>query len=199
MKKKIIKIKKTETEMFEFIKNLGKKRMIKQLKGATRTKKIENLEQVKQIGVIFRVADEYDWNVIYHFIKVMEGAQKRVSVVGLQEADTELNYIITHSNTIVCREKEDLNFWGVPKEEKVKPFLDTHFDVLIDTTNQPDFFGQYLTLSSDADLRVARIDTADADSVSSSDIYDMMIHSEGTLDMKDYLNNVVNYLSAVQK
>lgn len=185
--------------MFDFVKNIGRKRMIKQMKSEPREKKIENIEQIKNIGLIFRVADEYDWNVIYHFIKVMEGQKKNVSVVGLQEADTELTYIITHSNTIICHEKEDINFWGVPKDEKVNSFTQQHFDLLIDTTEQPDFFGQYLTMKSEADLRVARIDTSDEESLNSGDIYDMMIRNEGPLDMKEYLNNVINYLSVVQK
>lgn len=185
--------------MFEFIKNIGRKRMVKQMMSEPRSKKIENYDNIKQVGIIFRVADEYDWNVIYHFIKILEGAGKTVSVVGIQDAETELNYIITHANTIVCREKEDLNFWGVPKDEKIRSFVDRHFDVIIDTTEQPDFFGQYITLKADADLRVARIDTSDEESMGAGSIYDMMIQNEGTLDMKDYLNNVVSYLSAVQK
>lgn len=173
--------------------------MIKQMMSEVRNKKIENLQQIKNIGIVFRVNDEYEWNVLYHFIKLMEGEGKKVYVIGMQEADTELNFIITHTNTIICHEKEDINFWGVPKDEKTDEYTQRHFDVLIDATEQPDFFGQFMTLKSDADLRVTRIDTTDDDSMSASEIYDMMIQNEGPLDMKDFLNNVVGYLSVIQK
>ena len=185
--------------MFEVVKNQWRKHMIKKMMNEPRSKRIANLEEVKEIGIIFRVGDEYDWNVIYHFIKIMEGQKKKVTVVGMQETGMKLNYIITHSNTTICRESEDMNFWGVPKEEKIKDFTSRHYDLLIDTTEQPDFFGKYITLRTEADLRVARIDTSDDKSLNSGEIYDMMIHNEGPLDMKDYLNNVAQYLSAIQK
>lgn len=185
--------------MLEFIKNFGRRRMIKQMMSEERSKKIANLDQVKHIGIIFQVADEYEWNVLYHFIKVMEGQGKKVSVIGLQGSDQELSFIITHASTIICHEKEDINFWGVPKDEKTQAFTEMHYDLLVDTTEQPNFFGQFITMKTESDLRVARIDTSDEASINSGEIYDLMIQNEGPIDLKEYLNNVVGYLSMIQK
>lgn len=151
------------------------------------------------MGIIFRVGGEYEWNVIYRFVKGLEGSQKRVSMIGFQDSHTELNYIITHSQTIIVHEKDDMNFWGVPKDGTIEEFTDNHYDLLIDTTEQPDFFGQYMSLRTDADLKVSYIDTTDEEAEQATDIYDLMIHGEGRMDIKDFLVNVISYLSKIQK
>lgn len=185
--------------MLDFLKKFQRERIVKQMKQRERDKKIENFNQISSVGIIFRVGGEYEWNVLYHFVKGLENSQKKVSMIGFQESGTELNYIITHSQTIICHEKEDINFWGVPKEEVIEDFVDKHYDLLIDATEQPDFFGQYMTLKADADLKVSYIDTSDEEAEKATDIYDMMIHGDGPIDMKDFLINIINYLSIIQK
>lgn len=185
--------------ILDFVKKFKRERIIRQMRQAERERRIENIDQVKNIGIIFRVGGEYEWNVIYHFIKAMETRGKKVEVIGFQEEGTELNYIITHSGTIICHEKEDINFWGVPKEEIIEGFADQHYDLLIDTTDQPDFFGQYMSLRCDADLKAAYINTNDEDAEKATFIYDLMIHGENPIDIKEYLSNIINYLSMIKK
>ena len=185
--------------MLDFVKNFQRERIIRQMKQEERERKIENISQINEIGVIFRVGGEYEWNVLYHFVKAMENQKKHVSMIGLQEEGTEINYIITHSQTIICHEKEDFNFWGVPKTDVIEDFTEKHYDLLIDTTQQPDFFGQYLSLKSEADLKVAYIDTTDADAEKTTALYDLMIHGDKEMEIKEYLSNIINYLSMIQK
>lgn len=183
--------------MLEYIKNLYQKRQIKLLGRNDRTRKIENLQQVQTIGIAFTVGDENSWNLLFHFAQVMERQGKKVTMIGFQSEKTELNYIITHAQTIICREKEDFDFWGIPKKDAIDRFISQHYDVYIDTTDQPNFFGQYIALKSNADLKITYTD--EIESTRDDNIFDMMIHGEGIVELREYLNHVVQYLNMIKK
>lgn len=183
--------------MLELIKDFRKRHIIKQLASTQRNKKIENLSQVKDIGIIFIISDEHSWNLLYHFAQVMEKDGKKVIMIGLHPNNTQISFIITHSHTTICREKDDFNFWGLPRNGVLDTFTNQHLDLLIDTTDQPNFFGQYVALRSNADLKVTYTDEVEA--TFNDNIFDMMIKGEGSLDLRDYLNQVVHYLKMIKK
>lgn len=183
--------------MLEFIKSIKRRHIIKQLAREPREKKIENLEQIQSIGIIFTLGEESDWNLLYHFAQVMEEKNKKVAMIGLHPDGNSINFIVTHPQTIICREKDDLNFWGIPRDGVIDRFTDIHFDVVIDTTDQPNFFGQYVALRSNADIKITHTD--EVDMTMDENIFDVMIKGEGPVNLRDYLNNVVQYLCMVKK
>lgn len=183
--------------MLEFIKDFRRRHLIRQLAHKQRDKKIENLSQLKEIGIVFTISGEQEWSLLYHFAKLMEEQGKHVTMVGLHPDNVQISFIVTHAQTIICREKDDLNFWGIPKDEVVERFTSKHFDALIDTTDQPNFFGQYMALRSNADLKITYTD--EVEETLNDNIFDMMIKGEGALDLRDYLNQVVRYLKMVKK
>ena len=69
--------------MFDFIKDIHRKKVIRDLKAAPREKKIDNIDEVKTIGVICRLSDEQNWNILHHFAKVMENQGKQVFFIAL--------------------------------------------------------------------------------------------------------------------
>lgn len=183
--------------MLDLIKDFRRRHLIKQLAHAQRDKKIENLSQVKDIGIVFTLNDEQEWNLLYHFAQLMEKEGKKVVMIGLHPSNVQISFIVTHAQTTICREKDDFNFWGLPKGDVLDAFTKRHLDVLIDTTDQPNFFGQYVALRSNADLKVTYTDEVEA--TLNDNIFDMMIKGEGALDLRDYLNQVVHYLKMVKK
>lgn len=183
--------------MFDFFKNWQRKRILTQMKSVRRSKKIANINDVHTIGLVFTVGEESHWTLLYHFAKLMEDLGKKVMMIGLQEADTTLDYIITHSQTIICREKEDLDKLGFPKAGTVERFTNQHFDLLIDTTVEPNFFAQYVVLKTLADLKVTYADVNEEEY--DDDIFDLTIQGEGSINHREYLNNVVQYLKMIQK
>ena len=56
--------------MSNFIKELHRKKVIRSLINAPRDKKIDNIQEVKTIGVICRLDNEQNWNILHHFAKV---------------------------------------------------------------------------------------------------------------------------------
>ena len=97
--------------MLEFIKNIRRKQIIRDLKAAPRDKRIDNIQEIKSVGVICKLDTEQNWNILYHFAKVMENQGKTVHIIAVQDGD--INFVVTHQSTTICRSKTDLNFWGL--------------------------------------------------------------------------------------
>ena len=125
--------------MFEFIKEIHRKKIIRTLKASPREKKIDNIDEVRSIGVICRLGDEQNWNILNHFAKVMENQGKRVTFMALLEREQDINFVITHQGTHIVRSKSDMNFWGLPNNDTIRPFVEQHYDLLIDTIGEENF------------------------------------------------------------
>ena len=74
-----------------------------------------------------------------------------------------------------------------------------HYDLVIDTTIQPDFFGKYVTAMCDANLKVGYSNTESDEDEGVMDMYDMSIKGSEEMDFKDYIEQIVKYLTMVQK
>ena len=138
--------------MLEFIKNFRRKRIIRDLKAAPRDKRINNIQEVQSIGVICQLDTEQNWNILYHFAKVMENQGKKVHLIALQ--DEGISFVVTHQSTTICRAKTDINFWGLPSNDSIKEFTSRHYDLLIDTIGDENFFSQYIALRTTASLKI---------------------------------------------
>lgn len=181
--------------MTNFIKDIRRKKIMLDLKSAPRVKKIANIEDIKTIGVICTLSDEYHWNIINHFSKVMENQGKEVRIMALQQKDQDINFVITHQATYKCRMSNDFNFWGLPNEDTILPFIEHPYGLLIDTIGDDNFFSQYIALRTTADLKVAYATPTE----DPTDVYDLIIRGDGKIELKDFFNNVIEYLSMVKK
>ena len=181
--------------MLDFIKEMRRKRIIKELMEVPREKKIDNIDEIKTIGVICILDSEQNWNILQHFAKVMENMGKRVHFIALLPKDKEMNFVITHRDTYICRMKSDFNFWGLPEANIIRPFTSRHYDLLIDTIGADDFFVKYVILNTPADLRAGYATTNDE----ASDVFDFIIRGEGVVDLKYLFNNVIEYLGMIKK
>lgn len=181
--------------MLDFVKEIRRKQIIRDLKRVQRDKRIENIDEVKTIGLICRLDNEPNWNVLYHFAKVMENQGKTVHIIALQGKDQELNFVITHQNTYKCRLGEDFNVWGLPSDDSIRPFTDRHYDLLIDTIGEENFFSQYIALRTDASLKVVYATPSE----DPTEIYDFIIRGDGHVELKAFFNNVIEYLSMIKK
>lgn len=48
----------------------------------------------------------------------------------------------------------DLNWWGIPKPEKVGDFMEIHFDILLSIAFEPNFAVDYVTALSNAKFKI---------------------------------------------
>lgn len=181
--------------MMNFIKQLHLKRIIRDLKETPREKKIDNIEEVRRIGVICRLTDEQNWNILHHFAKVMENQGKQVNIIALLQSDQGLNFVITHQATHIVRPKNDFNFWGLPNDESIRPFVEQTYDLLIDTIGEENPFSQYIALRTTASLKVAYATPTE----DPSEVFDLIIRGDGQVELKGFFNNVIEYLSMIKK
>lgn len=181
--------------MFEFIKEIHRKRVIRDLKAAPREKKIDNIEEVHSIGVICRLGDEQHWNILHHFAKVMENQGKTVHIIALLQRDQEIGFVITHQATYIVRGKTDTNFWGLPSDDSIRPFVEQQYDLLIDTIGEENFFAQYIALRTTASLKVVYATPTE----DPSEVFDLIIRGDGQVELKGFFNNVIEYLSMIKK
>lgn len=177
------------------IKQLHLKRVIRDLKDTPREKKIDNIEEVKSIGVICRLDDEQNWNILHHFAKVMENQGKTVRIIALLQKDQEIGFVITHQATHIVRTKSDFNIWGIPNHEAIRPFIEHNYDLLIDTIGEQNLFSQYIALRTTASLKVVYATPAE----DPSEVFDLIIRGDGQVELKGFFNNVIEYLSMIKK
>ncbi len=181
--------------MIDFIKQIHLKRILRDLKSTPREKKIDNIDEVKSIGVICRLDDEQNWNILHHFAKVMENQGKTVHIIALLRNDQQLNFVITHQATHIVRSKTDFNFWGLPNHEAIRPFTEQSYDLLIDTIGEENFFSQYIALRSTASLKVAYATPTE----DPTEVFDLIIRGDGQVELKGFFNNIIEYLSMIKK
>ena len=179
--------------MLKFIKEIRRKQIVRDLKRMERNTRIENIDEVKTIGVICRLDTEQNWNVLHHFAKVMENQGKKVAIIALQEGD--INFVVTHQDTSICRLKTDLNFWGMPSWDSIKSFAEREYDLLIDTIGEENFFSQYVALRTDARLKVVYATPAE----DPTEVFDLIIRGDGRVELKSFFNNVIEYLGMIKK
>ncbi len=184
--------------MLEFIKEKYQQKILCKLLKGGREKRIENWECIKSIGLIFVVGNEGYWDLINRFIKAQQKQGKKIHLIGLHPKDYHIDYIFTHTDTIICNAKDDFTFFGTPKTGLVEQFTDYHLDLLIDATEQPCYFGKYITARTNADLKVGYTNS-EADNEGSMDMYDLTIKGNNTIDFKDYIEQVVKYLTMIKK
>lgn len=184
--------------MLDFVKNIFQQRHLRDLLHAPREKCIANWDDIKTIGLIFVIGNEEQWNLINRFITSVKKQGKQIHIIGFHPKDYQIDYIFTHTETTICHEKEDFNFFGLPKAGLAENFTDRHFDLLIDATEQPCLFGKIISASSNTDLRVGytNIDNPDEGNM---DMYDLTIQGNDKLDFNDYIEQIVKYLTMIKK
>lgn len=164
-----------------------------------RDKRIDNWDSIKTIGLIFTVGDAAHWNLIHRFITAQEKQGKEIYLIGFHPNKYEINYIFSHTKTTICHEKEDFTRLGLPKDGVIDGFVNRHYDLMIDSTIQPDFFGKYVTSMSNADLKVGYTNTESEYDEGIMEMYDMAIQGREPMDFRDYIEQIVKYLTMVKK
>ena len=185
--------------MLDFIKKGIQQRQLRNMLSKSRDKWIKNWEDIHTIGLVFTVGNSDQWNLIHRFITAQENQGKKVFLIGFQASNYQIDYIFSHTRTTICHEKEDFNFFQLPKEGVIDGFLSQHFDILIDSTIQPDFFGKYVTACSNADLKVGYSNSENQSNEGIMDMYDMAISGNEPMNFRNYIEQIVKYLLMVQK
>lgn len=172
--------------------NARRNKIIRKLMALPRDKRIDNIRDIRTIGVICRLDKESVWNGLCHFAKTLEDEGKTVHLVAFQE-EKRLPFTVTHQPTTILHLSHGLNLWGFPRRSRIAPFVSQRFDLLIDTVADPCQHSLYIALHTHASLKVA-ISAAEP-----CDAYDLFILTNNPMDTNTFLNNVIEYLGMIKK
>ncbi len=189
--------------MFEQLIQNRQNKMLRRIIDHPRQKKMAPMDAIQQIGIIFNVGEEQQWNQLYAFVKEMEQQKKQVWMIGFQPDKQSIGYIFTHSKTIICHEKEDFNFWGQPKEGVIDGFVGRHYDLLINTVENPTFFSTYTAAKTVADLRVCYknitpTDTPNPFEALNIKVFDMIIKDKKNINITTFLHQMIYYIDMLK-
>ena len=185
--------------MFDKFKKYQQNRVLRILTDPLRIKRIENIANIREIGLIFTLGNETDWNIIMNYTKQWEAQGKYVRLVGIHPAKTTLNYVISAKHVTICHEKKDLDFFNIPKDGVLDEFIKHRYDLVVDTTNQPNFLAQYTAAKALSDLKVTYLEKHETDTKMTESVFDVILRDNGPIDIQTYLNNVEQYLSIIKK
>jgi len=104
-----------------------------------------NLNKVKSVGVIWQPSQIDAFQCIKNYFNHEQVIFKGFCVF---EANTNPNQ---EENTLTAK---DLDFWGLPKQDKVDEFINTGFEILFNIASEGNLAGDYITALSKARFKV---------------------------------------------
>ncbi len=158
-----------------------------------RIKKPVNLSNANNIGIIYLLSSEEEYNRVSSFTKNLQEKGKKVQLIGLYHYNRiPVFYIPKLSYDLLLPKEIDLFFR--PVAPFVKQFINEEFDMLIDLSNPENFTLHYIAVLSKAHFKIGRkIDDRPlpydlmidiGEDVPSQELIDQIIHYTADLDFK---------------
>ncbi|MCD4773147.1 MAG: hypothetical protein K8R41_07195 [Bacteroidales bacterium] len=163
----------------------------KEFKKVKRIRKLVNLHDAKEIGVLFIVNDKAEYNKVSKFINLLQNENKNVKALAFVKSKNLKEQIMPKLSYDLFTSK-NLNWFKKPLGVFVKDFIEKKFDILINLDYTDCFPIQYLLALSHAKLKVGIDDTK------SADYLDIMIKTKLGSDLDLFTNEVVHYLSILK-
>ena len=117
----------------------------KQLATIKRTPFVRNIDEIKKVGVIWQPSEKAAVNYLRDYFNKSHIIFRTYCVFD------ELANPVAANNTLTIA---DLDWWGFPKPEKTRDFMQTHFDVLLNIALEQNFVLDYLTAFTLADFKI---------------------------------------------
>ena len=159
---------------------------------ATKRKKFySNIDQVKNIGIVWDASKTEDFVFLSKFYLKMNENKTEVKVLGyfpgnnLPNQYTAIRYLSVIKN-------EELNIFYHPISTESNSFINKEFDVLIDLNFTKLLPLQYISSLSKAGLKVGIFEPEIKNSP-----YDLMMDLKKPVNVEDYLNQVMHYLGMI--
>jgi len=174
----------------DFITNIriyfGKRFLRGELTKISRNKKPVNLKNAHNIGIIYLLTSEEEYNRVSLFTKKLQDDGKKVQVIGLYHYNrTPVFYIPKLSYDLLL--PKDIDLFFRPSAPFVKQFINEEFDMLIDLSSPDNFTLHYIACLSKAEFKLGRkIDDRPLP-------YDIMIDAGPEIDSQELIDQIIHY------
>jgi len=169
----------------------GKAILSKRMVSVKRSKFRGNIEDVKQIGIVWDASVVSDFEYLSIFYQTMQERGINVKIIGYYP-DKILPDRLTAIRFLTCLKKQDINFFFIPVSDEAEKFIKTPFDILIDVNFNNVFPLQYITAMSSASLKIGLYEGG-----TNAMVFDMMLDISKKSKINDYLDHIVHYLEMI--
>ena len=179
-------------EMFRNLRlSIGRLVLRRKISHLKRKKFRGNILSARKLGIIWDATNVADFPVISQFHQKMLERSIDVKVLGYYP-EKELPDKLTAVRFLTCLKPEDINLNYRPVSKEANEFINTSFDILIDTNFRNVFQLEYISSLSAAGLKVGIFDNGYEHSP-----FDLMIDVKKNSDLNNYLTQAVHYLEMV--
>lgn len=170
---------------------LGRRWLRREVARVKRNRRAVNLEAAHEIGILFSMQSEADFDRISRFSLELQRVGKKVQIIGLYRYRKLPPYFAQKLSTDLILPGH-LDMFYRPKTEFVAKFINHPFDMLIDMSSVADFPLHYIAALSKAGFKLGR-------STGQENLpYDLMIETGETFDNDEFIRQIVHYTSVFE-
>lgn len=158
-----------------------------QIKKLKRNKRVINLDEAKTVGIVYNVSDQKVFKTIKILVKELTTQKRQVMAMGFVNRNSIPNYCIA-ANSGYYFNQRDLNWYGGPKNDYVKEFINKEFDILIDLNMDDEYVLRYISGLSRSKFKVGSY------SKTHEKYFDMMIDFISASKIEEFIEQVLYYL-----
>ncbi len=161
-------------------------------KKAKRERKVINLNDAQNVGILFYLDDEKKYRTVEKLINSLDEQKKKVKAIGYVPSKRYPNYYMAKLKIDVIT-KKNLNLYGIPKGGFVKEFINSDFDILLDINTGKYYPLIFLAGASRAKFKVGMYDKELVK------IFDFMIYKKEDMSFDDFTDSMLYYLTVINK
>lgn len=166
----------------------GKRALQKEAARLQRVKRAVNLSEAREIGILFNMVSEEEYERVGKFAKSLQEQGKKVHIIGLFHAKKLPPYYIPKLAYDIIT-PVNLDLFYRPDTLFAKQFIDHPFDILIDLSTISEFPLHYIAVLSKAGFKLGRM-------VEDKEMpYDLMIESAHEMESEELIENIIHYTS----
>jgi len=166
--------------------NIFLNNLIKKLtKSHERVKTFREYTDIQHVTILF---DMEDLSVVQTFVETLKADGKDVTAFSFASKKSTNMQLPEHFQ---IWSRNQLDFWGIPKEPDFKKFKGQKSDTLIDLTKNSSSVLRYLLLHSCADFRVGF-------NHNNAKLYDFLIERNQEQDFSYFVNQMLFYMKSIR-
>jgi hypothetical protein len=159
--------------------------------GLKRKKYFSNLNEVKNIGIVWDASKTDDFACLSRFFQKMHESKTDVKIMGYYPGKNLPNQY-TAIRFLSVIKKDELNFFYHPVTRETMAFINNHFDILIDLNFNKLLPLQYISSLSNARLKVGLFEKETVNTP-----FDLMMEVKHPVNIENYLDQVIHYLGMI--
>ncbi len=150
-----------------------------------------NISQIKNIGIVWDASRSQEFPSLSGFILKMKERGINVKIIGYYPGKI-LPDMYTAIRYLSCIRENELNYFFIPVTPDADQFIHNRFDILIDINFKKVFPLYFISSLSEACFKVGLSDNKPEQSP-----FDLMIDCKNSVNIDDYLYQVLHYLEMI--